>query len=89
MTEKSDGEVQDPRDEARLLRRLRPLRDIGDADITPPAVVPPVGARCEKCASAMVSSMPYFSAGSGLAFRPIANDVRCQRCGHIGPVDFA
>ncbi len=89
MSDEPKSERNDPRDAAPLLRPLRPLSDIGDAQASPSAVRPPAGARCEKCGGASVSSMPYFSAGSGLAFRPIANDICCQRCGHIGPVDFA
>lgn len=89
MSEETTSETEDPRDDARLLRRLHPLGEVGEAQSNPIAIQPPVGARCEKCGGTSVSSLPYFSAGSGLAFRPIANDVCCQRCGHIGPVDFA
>ncbi len=89
MSEEPLPDPNDPRDDTPLLRRMHPLGEIGEADATPTAVRPPVGARCEKCGGTSVSSLPYFSAGSGLAFRPIANDICCQRCGHIGPVDFA
>jgi len=89
VSEEPDVEENDPRETPRLLRRLHPLGEVGEAETTPRAIPPPVGARCEKCGGTSVSSMPYFSAGSGLAFRPIANDVCCRRCGHIGPVDFA
>lgn len=89
MKDESTPPSHDPREDRALLRLLRPLSDIGEAEPAAAAVRPPVGARCEKCGSASVSSMPYFAAGSGLAYRPIANDVCCQRCGHIGPVDFA
>jgi len=89
MSEKTNPKENDPRDDTGLLRRLHPLGEVGEAEATPKAIQPPVGARCEKCGSTSVSSLPYFSAGSGLAFRPIANDVCCRRCGHIGPVDFA
>lgn len=89
MSEETALEQKDPREEGGLLRRLHPLGEIGEAEASPTAIRPSVGACCEKCGSSMVSTMPYFAAGSGLAFRPIANDLCCQRCGHIGPSDFA
>ena len=89
MSEETQDERRDPREESALLRRARPLREVADAGEGPKAVRPPAGAVCEKCSSASVSAMPYFAAGSGLAFRPTANDICCQRCGHIGPADFA
>jgi hypothetical protein len=89
MSDEPRSDPTDPRQDTPLLRRLHPLGEVGEAEAGPAAIRPPAGALCEKCGSSMVSSMPYFSAGSGLAFRPIANDVCCQRCGHIGPVDFA
>jgi hypothetical protein len=45
---------------------------------------PPSGARCTQCSSAELSALPMFSTGSGIAFRPTADDVLCRRCGHIG-----
>jgi hypothetical protein len=45
----------------------------------------PACARCEKCGSESVSSLPKFSAGSGVGSRPFAEDVICNQCGHIAP----
>jgi hypothetical protein len=89
MSDEAGQEKNDPRADGALLRRLHPLGEVGEAEAGPKPTRPPVGARCEKCGSTTVSAMPYFAAGSGLAFRPIANDLCCQRCGHIGPADFA
>lgn len=89
MSEDSKEEGAEAREDFKLRRRLHPLGEVGEAEIVPKAVPPPLGARCEKCGSAMVSTLPYFSAGSGLAYRPTASDLCCQRCGHIGPADFA
>ena len=88
MSEDSSAESADPRDEKALLRTYRPLRDVGEAGAGPTPIPVPAGAICEKCGSDLVSMMPYFSAGSGLAFRPTASDICCKRCGHIGPADF-
>ena len=85
----SEEKVGDPRDTQSLLRRVHPLGEVAEAETAPLAVPPPAGAICEKCGSAWVSTLPFFAAGSGLAFRPVANDVACQRCGHLGPADFA
>jgi hypothetical protein len=89
MNEAPGEENEDPRDTIRLLRRLRPLGDIGEDQTAQPALRPPMGALCEKCRGAWVSSLPYFCAGNGLAYSPIADDIYCQRCGHVGPPDFA
>ena len=40
--------------------------------------------RCASCGRSELSSLPAFSAGSGVATRPFAEDVICQRCGYIG-----
>ena len=85
MSDEGAGEQSEIEDRS---GRLHPVADVGEADATPPAVRPPVGATCEKCGCTTVAAMPYFAAGSGLAFRPMANDICCQRCGHIGPADF-
>ena len=45
---------------------------------------PPASARCEKCRHEEVSWLPTYAAGSGVAVRPIADDVFCRYCGHIG-----
>ena len=89
MSNETGREKIDPREEARLLRPLRPLGEIGEAHSTRPTPRPPEGALCEKCKGAWVSVMPYFCAGNGLAYSPTADDISCQRCGHIGPPDFA
>ena len=75
----------DPRSSATLLRNLGDERLL----VTDPVVAktsrrPPEGARCEACGSGMISLVPAFSTGSGSAFRAFADDVICQRCGHIG-----
>lgn len=60
-----------------------------DEETKPPAVCrylrvrPDPGARCASCGSPDVAGLPSFAAGSGVAFRPTANDVYCRRCGHI------
>ncbi len=43
------------------------------------------GARCETCGSERVWALPTFSVGAGTAYRPLADDVYCGYCGHIGP----
>ncbi|HZO88748.1 MAG TPA: hypothetical protein VFB38_10470 [Chthonomonadaceae bacterium] len=45
---------------------------------------PPPNARCPRCGSAELSSLPTFSTGEGLAYRPIAEDVLCRHCSFIG-----
>lgn len=85
----SEEEASDPRDARPLLRRVHPLGEVGEAEASSLAQPPPEGAICEKCGSTWVSTLPFFAAGSGLAFRPVANDIACQRCGHLGPADFA
>ncbi len=44
----------------------------------------PAEARCVGCGCAELSTLPTFSVGMGLAHRPLAEDVFCRRCGHIG-----
>ena len=44
----------------------------------------PENARCAYCNSAEISRLPSFSIGSGVAVRPVAEDVYCRRCGRIG-----
>lgn len=39
---------------------------------------------CSLCSSREISSLPAFSTGSGIAHRPLAEDVYCRHCGHIG-----
>lgn len=53
-----------------------------------PAHRPPECSACEKCAGRELSSVPAFSAGSGIGARPFAEDVICHRCGHIGPPHY-
>lgn len=89
MRDEAAQEKSDPREEARLLRPLRPLGNIGEALVTRPVQRPPTGALCEKCGGDWVSAMPYFCAGNGLAYSPDADDISCQHCGHVGPPDFA
>ena len=76
---------QDPREDATLLRRFEADALIVDE---PPqaraALRPPRRAKCEKCGSESVSYLPFFSAGSGIAYRPYADDIICHRCAHIG-----
>lgn len=50
----------------------------------PVAKRPPPSARCPGCGHAELSSVPTFSAGSGVANRPFSEDVYCHRCGFIG-----
>ena len=45
-------------------------------------------AKCEKCGTREVSCLPTFALGHGIALRPIADDIYCRRCGHIGPPDW-
>src|SRR5256885_979992 len=45
---------------------------------------PPANARCARCDSAALSALPTFSVGAGIAYRPLAEDVYCLGCGHIG-----
>jgi hypothetical protein len=51
----------------------------------PRAKRPPDSARCAGCGSDGISSVRFFSAGSGVAGRPFAEDVICNGCGHLGP----
>ena len=44
----------------------------------------PPGACCAKCGGSELSSIPAFALGSGIAYRPVADDVYCRRCGHMG-----
>jgi len=66
------------------------IPDLDDAPDAPhpvaarPARPAPAWARCGACGHAVVSSVPAFSAGSGIAARPFADDVYCHRCGLIG-----
>jgi hypothetical protein len=46
---------------------------------------PPDSARCAGCGSDGLSSIRYFSAGSGVATHPFIEDVICHGCGHTGP----
>ena len=45
---------------------------------------PAAGARCPACGSAELSSLPTFALGCGVAYRAIADDVYCRRCGFMG-----
>jgi hypothetical protein len=72
---------------------IRALRRPADEDerklFSPrPTRRPPQGARCEKCGCTELSSLPTFSVGAGIAFRPIDDDVYCHRCGHIAPPEL-
>ena len=49
---------------------------------------PPASARCPACGHADLSSLPTFSAGSGVALRPYAEDILCHGCGFIGVPDL-
>jgi hypothetical protein len=49
---------------------------------------PPPNAVCEQCRRDTLSRLPTFSAGSGVASRPIADDVFCHYCGHIGLPEY-
>lgn len=49
----------------------------------------PQCATCARCGHPILSAIPTYSVGMGLAYRPIADDVRCHRCGHIGPATIA
>ena len=51
--------------------------------------VPAGNARCEKCGSAELSSLPTFALGCGLSARAIADDVICRRCGTMGQPAYA
>ena len=46
---------------------------------------PPHSARCSACGNGLLSAVPTFSAGSGVAARPFAEHVICHGCGFIGP----
>ncbi len=46
------------------------------------------GMLCAACGEKTLVAMPVFSVGSGTVQRAIANDVLCQRCGHIAPPHF-
>ncbi len=50
----------------------------------PKVRIPPPSARCPACGHAELSSVPAFSAGSGVATRPFAEDILCHGCGFIG-----
>ena len=49
---------------------------------------PPPSARCPNCGNSELSSLPTFSAGSGVAMRPFAEDILCHGCGFIGMPDL-
>ncbi len=89
MSDKNVIDESDPRNGDSLLRPLRPMGGIAEAVPARPTIRPLPGAKCEKCGCAQVSSQPFFSAGSGLAYRPISEDVRCHRCGHVGSPDYS
>jgi hypothetical protein len=76
---------RDPEREAHILAKAD--REEASPRKLPRVPVSPLS-RCEKCGSAEVSAQPSFSAGSGTAFRPYADDVYCRRCGHIAPPDL-
>ena len=48
----------------------------------------PAGAQCVECGSRDLAPLPTFSVGSGVGYRPIADDAYCRRCGYMGPPDF-
>ena len=48
----------------------------------------PTGAQCVECGSRDLAPLPTFSVGSGVGYRPIADDAYCRRCGYMGPPDF-
>jgi ribosomal protein L40E len=50
--------------------------------------LPPDGARCARCGSTEIACLPTFSVGAGVAYRPVADDVLCRRCGAIEPPDL-
>lgn len=49
-----------------------------------PSPLPPT-ARCERCEDSRVTRLPGYAIGAGVGNKPVADDVICQRCGHIGP----
>ena len=49
---------------------------------------PPSGACCAGCGSADITGLPTYSVGSGVALRPYADDVLCQKCGQIAPPQY-
>jgi len=71
--DKRAEEAQAAGDDERLLFSPKPVKR------------PPSGARCAHCGCPELSCLPTFSAGAGVAFRPVADDVFCHRCGHIAP----
>ncbi len=46
-------------------------------------------ARCAQCGSDEITCLPTFAVGAGIAYRPVANDVYCRRCGYIGEPELA
>lgn len=74
----------DEAEEAPYLEQSDPVEELAPRSCRafPP---PAANACCERCGSADVSVLPYFSAGSGTGLRPQADDVYCRRCGHMGP----
>ena len=78
---------RDPEREVHILAKA----DREEEAPPPKRAIVPVSplARCEKCGCAEVSALPSFSAGSGTAYRPYAEDVYCRRCGHIAPPELA
>ena len=68
-------------DDVEIASGTRNILGIGRARAKRPAP----SARCSACGSSVLSSVPTFSAGSGVAARPFAEDVICHPCGHIGP----
>ncbi len=88
MNDETESKTAETHEGGRLLRRLRPFSQTEEAAPAKVLRRPPSGAKCEKCGGKQVSAQPFFSAGSGLAFRPNADDVRCGRCGHVGSPSF-
>ncbi len=75
----------DPRRQGNLLRKLPEVPEEAALPERKPPRRPPGNARCEQCGSADLSRLPSFSVGSGIAARPVSDDVYCHRCGHIAP----
>ena len=49
-----------------------------------PTPKPPQKARCARCGAAELAALPTFSTGSGIAYKTVADDIYCLRCGYIG-----
>ena len=65
--------------------------DVGRSVLAMPklrAKRPPPSTRCPSCGHAELSSLATFSAGSGVATRPFAEDIFCHGCGFIGMPDL-